>query len=388
MREFLSLAAALWLLALAGLSPALAERRIALVIGNGAYRNTPVLPNPRNDAADVGAALKAVAFDDVTVVVDLTGERMKVALRDFARKARDADVALIYYAGHGFELGGRNYMVPVDAQLSSETDADFEAVPLDMFMTAVDGAKSLRIVMVDACRDNPLAGRMVAASRSTRPLGRGLARMELTRPDTVLAFAARPGRVAFDGQGRNSPYATALLQHLATPDLDMRLMFGRVRDTVVAASQGEQDPIVWGPASGREFSFVRASAGPDATQATQAELNLWSTVATSTSAAVVRSYLDLYPNGVFARAARARLQELASTPNGSAAVPAKPAPASRATPPADTEPRARARVAEPKPKRPPERTKPAAAPRTPATPSGQSAKPDRSDVPDNSVGFR
>src|SRR5262249_20149710 len=150
----------------------------ALVIGNGAYQNDRVLTNPRNDAADVAQALRAIGFADVELRQDLSFDALRAAIRAFAEKADGADVAVVYYAGHGMEGGGRNWLVPVDARLRSDRDLELEAVGLDTVMRAVEGARRFRLVILDACRDNPLAQRAQRSQALTRSMTRGLARVE------------------------------------------------------------------------------------------------------------------------------------------------------------------------------------------------------------------
>jgi uncharacterized caspase-like protein len=190
----------LWLL-LAGCfscTPALAEKRVALVIGNSAYQKVAPLTNPANDAGIVAAMLKQIGFDSVEARMDLKAADMRRALREFGNKARDADVALVYYAGHGIELDNTNYLIPVDAQLETDTDVYDETLPLDRVLVAVEPAKQLRLVILDACRDDPFSKRMKRAVAS-RAIGRGLAKVEPTSPNTIIAFAAKAGSTASDG---------------------------------------------------------------------------------------------------------------------------------------------------------------------------------------------
>ncbi|MCC6781059.1 MAG: tetratricopeptide repeat protein [Hyphomicrobiales bacterium] len=229
-------------------------RRIALVIGNAAYRGVPALDNPRRDAAAIAAALKAVGFQTVRLEGDLAREKLIDALRGFAREAASADWAVIYYAGHGLEVGGTNYLVPIDAKLESDRDVQYEAVALEQVLGAVDGAKKLRLVILDACRDNPFVSRMkrMVASRS---IGRGLARVE---PDggTLVAYAAKSGEIALDGSGTNSPFVSALVKHLPTPGLEIGKLFRQVRDDVLTATGRKQEPFVYGSLPGEDFFFV------------------------------------------------------------------------------------------------------------------------------------
>ncbi|WP_315838388.1 caspase family protein [Bradyrhizobium prioriisuperbiae] len=243
-----------------GPSPAVAERRVALVIGNSAYRNAPRLPNPARDAAGVADALRRVGFATVTLETDLPRDKLTEALRAFAQLADEADWALVYYAGHGIELGGANYLVPVDAKLSADRDIGFEAVPLESVLSAVEGAKKLRIVVLDACRDNPFASQMRRTlSATTRAIGRGLASVEPER-GTLVVYAAKHGETALDGDvSGNSPFATAFIKNVQVPGLEVRRMFDVVRDDVMDITGRRQQPFSYGSVSGRQdFYFVAA----------------------------------------------------------------------------------------------------------------------------------
>src|SRR5437763_1649819 len=228
MRALLSLAFAVGLILLAG-QPALADKRVALVIGNSAYRNVAKLSNPANDAAAVAAMFKSAGFDFVDSRLNLSASEMRKTLREFGNRARDADVAVIYYAGHGIELDGTNYLIPIDATLETDSDVLDETLSLDRVLFAVEPARRLRLVILDACRDNPFAKNMKRTVAS-RAIGRGLAKVEPSSPNTMIAFAAKAGSTAADGDGNNSPFTVALSKHLTTPGLDVRRAFGFVRD--------------------------------------------------------------------------------------------------------------------------------------------------------------
>lgn len=215
--------------------------RVALVIGNSAYRYTPRLINPFNDAADITAALQQLGFD-VSEAIDLDKRGFDDALRAFADRIATADIALVFYAGHGLQVSGQNYLLPVDAKLASERDLDFEAVRLDVVLrqleTGREGKTSL--VFLDACRDNPLA-RNLARSMGARSIGRGLAPVE-SGAGTFIAFSTQPGNVARDGAGRNSPFAAALVRHVAEPGRNVSALMIEVRKDVMAATAGRQVP--------------------------------------------------------------------------------------------------------------------------------------------------
>lgn len=230
-------------------------RRVALIIGNSAYKAVAALPNPRRDADTIADALRRTGFQSVTVANDLTREKLIDALRIFAAEAEKADWAMVYFAGHGIEIGGVNYLIPVDARLAADRDVQFEAVPLEQVMGAAEGAKKFRLVLLDACRDNPFAGQM-RRTVATRSIGRGLAQVE---PDsgTLVVYAAKHGQTALDGDGANSPFVSALVKRLATPGLEIRKLFDLVRDDVMKETNRRQQPFSYGSVPGSEdFFFV------------------------------------------------------------------------------------------------------------------------------------
>jgi tetratricopeptide (TPR) repeat protein len=231
-------------------------RRVALVIGNSAYRTVAALPNPRRDAEAVAAGLRGSGFQSVTLETDLTRDTLVDALRRFAAESEKADWALIYFAGHGIELGGTNYLIPVEAKLAADRDVQFEAVPLEQVMAAVDGARKLRLVMLDACRDNPFVNQM-RRSVASRSIGRGLGQIE-PEAGTLVVYAAKHGQVALDGEGTNSPFVAALLERMRTPGLEVRRLVDLVRDDVLAATSRRQQPFSYGSLPGSEDYFFRA----------------------------------------------------------------------------------------------------------------------------------
>jgi tetratricopeptide (TPR) repeat protein len=236
-----------------------AGRRIALVIGNSDYRAVPTLPNPGRDAATIAASLRDVGFQKVTLATDLTRDGMVGALKAFATEADAADWAMVYFAGHGIEVGGQNYVLPVDAKLASDRDVQFEAVALEQIVAATEGAKKLHLVMLDACRDNPFANAMKRTIAS-RSLGRGLAQVE---PDagTLVIFSAKHGQIAFDGDGgRNSPFVSAFAKRIAMPRIEIRKLFDLVRDDVMVATNRQQQPYSYGSVPGSEDFYFLADA--------------------------------------------------------------------------------------------------------------------------------
>ena len=221
------------------LGPANAEKRVALVIGNSAYKNTTPLKNPSNDATDMAEALRALDFE-VVDGTDLHKRDMMKRIRAFADKLEGADVGLFFYAGHGLQVDGRNFLAPVDATLKSDTDLDFEAIELNLVLKQLERNARVSIVFLDACRDNPLARNLVVAGRSLS-IGRGLAQVEKA-VGMMIAFATQPGNVALDGDGRNSPFTKALLQHIASEDASINDVMINVRRDVLDATKGKQIP--------------------------------------------------------------------------------------------------------------------------------------------------
>lgn len=303
------LVAALVLIA-AGLLPASAQqapRRVALVIGNAIYANAGRLANPPNDARLVASALARAGFQIVDGKNDLGLQAFGRALRDFRAKANGAQVALVYYAGHGIEGGGKNWLIPTDATLGSEYDLTFEAVSLDQVMDALAGA-DLRVVILDACRDNPL-GR--SWTRGSRAVARGLAPVEAD--DVLVIFAAAPGMTAADGQGtENSPFATALAARLPEPGLAIQLLGGRVRDDVLRATGSAQRPFVSASITGQPFYLVSgpASSVPPPVDLVAIELATWQGALNGNSIAAYEDYLRQYPTGRFAQIASANIAGL------------------------------------------------------------------------------
>ena len=189
---------------------------------------------------------------------DVGVSEMRRAVRDFTEQTRDADIAVIYYAGHGIEVNGMNYLVPVDASLRRDIDVEDETVSLDRLLQVLEPAKRLRLVILDACRDNPFTKSM-ARTMANRSVGRGLARVEPVTSDTLIAFAAKAGSTAADGSGAHSPFTSALLKHIVTPGLDVRLAFGRVRDEVLANTGSKQEPFVYGSLGGKTVTLASLS---------------------------------------------------------------------------------------------------------------------------------
>jgi uncharacterized caspase-like protein len=302
--------ASIWL----GSGAALAEKRVALVIGNSAYQKVAKLSNPANDAAAVAGMLKAAGFDLVESKSNLTAVDLRKTLRDFGSKARDADIAVVYYAGHGIELDGTNYLIPVDAALETDADVLDETLPLDRVLFAVEPAKQLRLVILDACRDNPFAKTM-KRTIAARAIGRGLAKIEPASPNTMIAFAAKAGSTASDGDSKNSPFAAALVEHLPKPGLDLRRAFGFVRDEVLKNTGNKQEPSVFGSLGGDDVPLVPAK--PVATTGPQADPQMavrrdYELALQAGAREAWEAFLRTYPDGFYADLAKVQMKKIAA----------------------------------------------------------------------------
>ena len=223
--------------------PARAADRVALVIGNGNYTNANKLKNPPNDAEDLAAALRKIGFD-VVEGRDLDRRGMEEKLKLFARKLDSAKIALFFYAGHGLQVSGKNYLMPIDAKLEYPKDLAFETIELGQILAQMDAANAANIVILDACRDNPHARTLSGALGATRSgaVGRGLAKDIISGDGTMIVYSTQPENVALDGDGRNSPYTAALLKHLPAPGLEVGTLMRRVRLDVVASTERRQVP--------------------------------------------------------------------------------------------------------------------------------------------------
>ncbi len=284
--------------------PALAESRIALVIGNGAYRSVPELANPPNDANDIAVALKSLGFQ-VTLGINLDQEGMRRTIAEFARHG-DADVSLLYYAGHGLQLAGHNYLVPVGARFGSAEDIAKETISLDSVLSDLGRGKGLHLVFLDACRNNPVAGAGAGTpSVGLAPVGK--------LPGFFIAFATQPDNVAFDGSGRNSPFAKALLGHVAAPGADISSMMIAVRNDVFAATGGQQIPA---DESLLTKQFYFAGSAEEST-----ETQLWRLAGQERDPNLLAAYLDRYPQGPHASDVRSFLAGAGKA--GTAASPAQ-----------------------------------------------------------------
>ena len=284
-----------------------AAPRVALVIGNAAYEHTTPLRNPRNDATDVARALEGLGFE-VIEGLDLDEAAFESKLREFAQAARGAEVTLFFYAGHGLQVEGENYLVPIDAKLAEEVDLRLEAFELAAFLRQMRGATNL--VFLDACRDNPLArdlARSMGPTRSTA-VGRGLSRVE-TASGTLIAYATQPGNVADDGADRNSPFTGALLAHIATPGLSVNDLLTSVTDAVVTGTAGRQQP--WTHSSLRKpFHFKPAALPAPAPEVPEGAREAYAAAERVGTAAAFRMFVEQFPASAEAREARVRIAAL------------------------------------------------------------------------------
>ena len=243
------------------------SRRIALVMGMSEYQSLPSLDNTKNDAVAMAATLEGIGFD-VTLSVDAGVAEVEQLLEDFSFRSEVADLALIYFAGHGIEVQGENFLIPVDAAVNSNLDVQRQSLSLKRLLGAVDRARKMRIVILDSCRDNPLGDGIALSSNTaanadgegTRGGGGGMAAADPDR-GTLVAFAARDGQVALDGSGDNSPYATALMSKMTEPGLEISLMFRQVRDSVLNQTGNLQEPHTYGSLTGVPFYLAGAAEG-------------------------------------------------------------------------------------------------------------------------------
>lgn len=287
-----------------------AETRVALVIGNGNYREIATLANPPNDAKDVGAELAALGFT-VTTGVDLDQADMEREIADFAKAAASADVSLFYYGGHGLQVSAQNFLIPVDAQLHSEEDIYRHTVHFDDVLKAQEQGKGVHLVFLDACRTNPLKDAPASVHAE------GLARVG-NAAGFLIAFATQPDNVAFDGAGRNSPFAQSLLGHLTTVGQDISSMMIEVRKDVIATTGGEQIP--WENSSlTQQFYFApgEASGSP--------ETLLWQLAGGQRDINLLHFYLERYPDGSHVADVKSLIEEIGKSGKGATASANPPA---------------------------------------------------------------
>ena len=298
---------------------ALGADRVALVIGNSAYKNATELPNPKNDASDIAGVLGELGFE-VVLGVDQDKQGMDGKVREFAEKAQDAKVALFFYAGHGMQVNGKNYLIPIDAKLESTTALDFEVIDSERIMSYMSSSGRTGIVLLDACRDNPLSRRFRAKTRSTA--GEGLATRTSADPNLLIAFSTAPGETALDGTGRNSPFTKALLKFLPTKNREFRSVLTLVKKDVQEQTGAGQMP--WSHDNltddlylNGEGAVVAPEPGPGdaATARLDAARNAWEAIKDLTKPAVFDTLAKQYADTIYGEFARDRAAELRKAAN-------------------------------------------------------------------------
>jgi uncharacterized caspase-like protein len=303
-----------------------AQKRVALVIGNSSYQHAGELANPKNDATDMAASLRSAGFQ-VIEGYDLNKAALDRKIRDFATALRGAQAGLFFYAGHGLQVSGQNYIVPVDAELTTESALDFEMVRLDLVHRTMEREAPTNILILDACRNNPLA-RNLARAMGTRSaaIGRGLAAVE-SGAGTLISFSTQPGNVALDGAGRNSPFAGALVKHMSSSQDDLGSILIAVRNDVMEETQRKQVPWEHSAMTGR-FYFKAPMAVPPSTTPSQAALSeaerAWSVVKDTKSVALLESFITRYKDTFYAEVARERIELLKANIGSTSVQPVSP----------------------------------------------------------------
>jgi hypothetical protein len=229
-------------------------KRVALVIGNAKYTSVGKLANPENDASGMAASLRRLGFDHVVELHDASRENMGRALKEFGDWAEKAEWAVVFYAGHGLEMNGITYLIPTDAELARDSHVADEAISLTQVQAKVDAASKLGLIILDSCRNNPFLAHMARSGGSARAIGRGLAAVE-PEGSVLVAYSAKHGTTASDGNGSNSPFSEALLHHIEEPGLEINFLFRRVRDEVRSKTQRQQEPFLYGSLSSEPLYF-------------------------------------------------------------------------------------------------------------------------------------
>ena len=302
---------------------AMADKRVAFVVGNGAYKNVAQLPNPPIDAKAMAAVLRNVGFD-VVEGTNLTRDKMTEKLLDFGKRAQGADVAVFFYAGHGIAISGTNYLLPVDADIKSEMDVKLgAAINIDLTLDQTMSDAKVKLVFLDACRDNPFAARIKSTATRSVSVGSGLAEMK-SGEGTLIAFATGPGQTALDGtDGQNSPFTRALISHITQPGVEIQQAMTEVRAQVNEETSKGQLP--WGhtnligsvylnPAKPAPAAPAASASGAApaavASSGTDVELEYWRSVKDSKKPEELNSYVTQYPNGQFKALALSRMAAL------------------------------------------------------------------------------
>jgi len=319
--------------------PAWAEKRVALVIGNSSYAHVASLSNPRNDAEDISATLQRLNFQ-VIQGTNLDKAGMDKVIRQYSKAIENADVALFYYAGHGLQVNGKNYLAPINAKLDNEADLDFDMTPLSLILRQMERSKRTNLVFLDACRDNPLLKTLARSMSSTRSasLTRGLARVD-TGVGTMISYSTEPGNVALDGNGRNSPFTKALLSNIEAKGVSINDLMITVRKQVLTSTNGKQVPwenssltgqFYFNPddakTAGKKTENVKTAALEPTKTRTQEvrkevmvvadstlEHTFWVSIKDSNDKLQFQAYLDKFPNGVFAYLAKAKIDALSKS---------------------------------------------------------------------------
>lgn len=337
---------AVMLAGLSGCEATVAAERVALVVGNSEYAHAPSLSNPKRDAEAIARTLSGLGFEVTGPLLNQSKAQMDAALKAFRRRAQGATAAVVYFSGHGMEVGGQNYLIPQDAVLERDSDVSLEAVGLNVVLDQMGGVRGYRLVILDACRDNPLANNMERA-KGTKAVYRGLAPIDPSG-QTYVAYAARAGQRSQDGAtGGHSPYAEALLKYLPQPGLPLERLFGSVREEVLKATTQTQEPALYGT-FGREAIYlvggeptvvtptpVAAPAPAPVyppvvpTPAVDHDYEAWKSAEKCGKAACFRAYLKKHPRGQYAEMAQAQLEP--ETDSQPAVVTERPAPAVRRT---------------------------------------------------------
>lgn len=306
-------------------TPAFADSRVALVIGNAAYAGVGALPNPKDDAALVAETLRSESFH-VTLVQDATHDAMLKALRNFSHEADQADWALVYYAGHGIEVGGTNYLLPVDVELRDDRDAEDEAISLDRVLRAVANAHKLRLVILDACRNNPFGATMKRSVNTRAVVDRGLAPAE-PPAGILVVYAAEAGQVAEDGSSGHSPFTAALARRMQEPGLEISRLFNVVTADVLDATNGHQRPYQYGSNPTREEFFLKAPppAAAPPTAPLLSDSAIAATIDAATTVDQLTSLIAVLPEGPLKERAKTRAEMLKHS-SSARIVPVKPPP--------------------------------------------------------------
>ena len=329
--RYLAVIFSLICMAFTTVNAAKADRRVAFVVGNGSYKNVAQLPNPPIDAKAMAGVLRNVGFD-VVEGVNLSRDKMTEKLLDFGKKAQGADVAVFFYAGHGIAISGTNYLLPVDADIKSEMDVKLgAAINIDLTLDQTMGDAKVKLVFLDACRDNPFAAKIKSNATRSVSVQQGLAEMK-SGEGTLIAFATGPGQTALDGQeGTNSPFTRALIAHITQPGIEIQQAMTEVRAQVNEETNKGQLP--WGHTNLIGTVYLNPAAAPTANAAapastgaipaavtstapgTDVELEFWRSVKDSNKPEELNAYVTNYPNGQFKALALARIASLENGPS-------------------------------------------------------------------------